>query len=303
MALLRTFFTYGLFPLVFTSALFGAAWGLSAGVNAKVLLASITGITIAIIAVVERIHPQFPRWNQSRKDVKTDLWHAGISMVALPPLIEMGLLLVLLHVATTLSEAWGGTLWPHQWPLFAQLLLAMTVSQFGEYWAHRSMHEIPLLWRLHATHHSPKRLYWLNAARFHPLDAGFLQIVALGPLILLGAGESLFLLYSVWVAVHGLFQHCNIHVRLGPLNHFFSMAELHRWHHSLHLEEANANYGNNMLLWDWVFGTVYNPKDREASEEIGLSDIPQFPKGYWGQITSPWRWKAIQEEPRNNPPS
>ena len=32
------------------------------------------------------------------------------------------------------------------------------------------MHEVPWLWRFHATHHSAPRLYWLNAGRFHPLD-------------------------------------------------------------------------------------------------------------------------------------
>ena len=63
------------------------------------------------------------------------------------------------------------------------------------------------------------------------------------------------LLYTVWVSVHGLFQHCNVRLRLGPLNYIFSMCELHRWHHSLKLEEANSNYGNNILFWDLVFDT------------------------------------------------
>jgi sterol desaturase/sphingolipid hydroxylase (fatty acid hydroxylase superfamily) len=66
------------------------------------------------------------------------------------------------------------------------------------------------------------------------------------------------------------------------------MAELHRWHHSLDIEEANRNYGNNILFWDIVFGTVYWPKDRDASATIG-NNIPDYPKGYLGQLMAPFR--------------
>ena len=93
------------------------------------------------------------------------------------------------------------------------------------------------------------------------------------------------------LAVHGMFQHANIDVRLGPLNWIFSMAELHRWHHSKDLQEANNNYGNNILFWDIVFGTVYWPKDRRAGKDIGLKDMPWFPQDYVNQLLSPFRWK------------
>ncbi len=72
------------------------------------------------------------------------------------------------------------------------------------------------------------------------------------------------------------------------------MAELHRWHHSLKLAEANTNYGNNIIFWDIVFGTLFWPKNRDASEAIGLSDLPAFPRGYFGQLASPFRWRQIE---------
>ncbi|PCJ79733.1 MAG: hypothetical protein COA57_15455 [Flavobacteriales bacterium] len=95
------------------------------------------------------------------------------------------------------------------------------------------------------------------------------------------------------MAVHGMFQHCNIHLKLGLLNYVFSMAELHRWHHSLKIEEANTNYGNNIIFWDIVFGTMHYPKDQEASEDIGLSEIENFPEDYLGQVASPFQWKKL----------
>jgi sterol desaturase/sphingolipid hydroxylase (fatty acid hydroxylase superfamily) len=85
-----------------------------------------------------------------------------------------------------------------------------------------------------------------------------------------------------------------VRVRLGPLNYLFSMAELHRWHHARDLHEANTNYGSNLIVWDLVFGTFYWPRDRQPPEDIGIPDLPAFPQGYWGQLLSPFRWRAIQ---------
>ena len=85
-------------------------------------------------------------------------------------------------------------------------------------------------------------------------------------------------------------------VRLGPRNYFFSMAELHRWHHSKQMEEANHNYGQNVIVWDLVFGTFFLPKDREPPEDIGIPNLPAFPMTFWRQLASPFRWRRIKRE-------
>ena len=72
------------------------------------------------------------------------------------------------------------------------------------------------------------------------------------------------------------------------------MAELHRWHHSRVLEEANANYGNNILLWDLVFGTVYWPRDRDATEAVGFEGDERFPADYLGQLRAPFSWPGFE---------
>ena len=97
-------------------------------------------------------------------------------------------------------------------------------------------------------------------------------------------------------AVHGIFQHANLQLRLGPLNHFFSMAELHRWHHSKTIEEANHNYGQTVIVWDTLFGTRFLPADREPPEAIGIPDLPAFPMTWWAQIRSPFQWSRIRSE-------
>lgn len=284
--------TYCLFPVVFTTALWVAVIAYQSGMDEGLVLALVIVVTSAIIIVVERIHPEFPEWNQSKGDFLTDTIHALVSHVALPRLFEITLLAVMLKFSVFLSQQHGFDVWPDDWPVVLQLALVLVVSQFGEYWWHRLLHEHPVLWRLHAVHHSPQRLYWLNAARFHPLDTFGSYFIASFPIALMGVSPEILLLLGVWINVHGLFQHCNVHLRLGPLNYVFSMAELHRWHHSLKLEEANRNYGNNVVFWDLVFGTYFNPKDRDASKDVGLSSIDDFPKDYVEQIKAPfvWRW-------------
>ncbi|MFT6399423.1 MAG: sterol desaturase/sphingolipid hydroxylase (fatty acid hydroxylase superfamily), partial [Bradymonadia bacterium] len=241
--MLKRLITYGIFPLTFLSALAFATWSIGAEINPGLVLASVTAVVIAILLVAERVNPEFTEWNRPRGDVGTDLLHGVVSNLALPKVLEIGLLALLLNFG--IEEGTGFGVWPNEWPLGLQVALALIVGQFGEYWAHRSLHEVPFLWRFHAVHHSPERLYFLNAARFHPVDTTFLFVVGLLPFLVLGAGKDVMLLTMIWITVHGLFQHCNVHLRLGPFNYVFSMAELHRWHHSLNLEEANRNYGNN----------------------------------------------------------
>jgi len=282
----RTLITYALFPATFLGGMAAATWAMSAGVDHGLALVVITAVTIVIVAIAERLHPAHPEWNRSRGDIVPDLWHGLISNVTLPEVLKMAVMAGMLSAG--LAETGGLGWWPHTWPLWGQLVLALIVGQFGEYWAHRLLHEVPALWRFHAVHHSPERLYFLNAARFHPVDIALLFCVGLTPLMVLGAGADLMLLMMSWISMHGLFQHCNVHLRLGPLNYLFSMAELHRWHHSLDVNEANRNYGNNILFWDIVFRTVYWPKDRDASATVG-NNIPDYPKSYLGQLAAPFR--------------
>ena len=72
------------------------------------------------------------------------------------------------------------------------------------------------------------------------------------------------------------------------------MAELHRWHHSRLVEESNTNYGQNLAVWDVVFGTRFLPEDREPPRDIGLAEMPVFPMTWWAQIRSPFDWAKIK---------
>jgi sterol desaturase/sphingolipid hydroxylase (fatty acid hydroxylase superfamily) len=291
-------------PAMLTASLGGAVWLMSQGVGA----ATAAGICIAAsyvpIALLERLVPYDREWSHSKGDLTLDVaWFTTNS--ALNRLLEPPIL-----AATVLGSAWlaafvGTRLWPVDWPLLAQLVLALVVAEWVEYWVHRLMHENEFLWRFHALHHSAPRLYWLNAVRFHPIDTLALGIGKLLPLALLGAPASVLGLVNVFSAVHGSVKHANIPARIGPLNWVFSMAELHRWHHSPLVEEANHNYGGNLILWDVVFGTRYLPADRRPPSNVGLApspDYPRYPMNYVGQMLAPLWWRRCSAGCENRLP-
>jgi sterol desaturase/sphingolipid hydroxylase (fatty acid hydroxylase superfamily) len=183
--------------------------------------------------------------------------------------------------------------WPEQWPLVAQLVLAVVIYELGGYWLHRLQHERGVLWRLHAVHHSAPRLYWLTFARNHPLDLAVSFALSITPVLMLGAGDHVLLLLGTLVLVTSALQHANLEIAVGPLERVLNVTGVHEHHHSLDPAQANANYGGMLLLWDRAFGTYR--RVTEPTGEVGLREA--FPTRYLGQIASPFTAR-----PRSMPP-
>lgn len=284
--------------LVFPATLGGAllaTWagfaelGLSPAVSAAI---AIVVFGFLAIPVFERLLPYRVGWNESDGDVGTDLVHLSVS--TLIQYAEKPVLVALLVGATAwAADRFGGSAWPHAWPLAAQLALMLLIAELGRYWVHVAAHKVPWLWRFHAVHHSPNRLYAFNANRFHPVEKIFFQLPEIAPFIVLGTNAETLALYFTLNSVRGLFQHSNVRVRLGPLNYVFAMSELHRWHHSRRIHESDTNYGNNLIVWDLVFGTFFWPEDREV-DEVGLLN-PDFPRTYLDQLAAPFAERDLSK--------
>lgn len=246
--------------------------------------------SIPVFFVLERMLPWREAWLGNRGDVGTDVGLVATSGLA-APIQERATELAVLALAATLAERSGGGVWPAHWPLLAQGVLALVVGDFFRYWVHRALHEVPLLWRIHATHHSARRLYFFNGARIHPLEVLVSGFVEMTPLVLLGVTPEALAVRFIMGRVIGRFQHCNLDVDLGPLDYVFSTPRNHRWHHSKDLREAAHNYGGDIILFDHLFGTFYMPRDVEPPDEIGIENMPDFPTGIWGVLVSPFRWR------------
>lgn len=265
-----------------------------------------TYATIAVMAlsffIAERSLTYRKAWLHNQGDLGNDLLSGAIAYGLLPRLFTPVYTALLAGVAASLAALAGGSLWPSDWPLLAQLILLLLAGDAGRYWGHRLAHEIPLLWRFHAIHHSAKRLWWWNATRQHPVDKLWFTATELLVPILLGVSGEVLSLYLVVTAFCGFSQHCNIDVKLGPLYWFFNVVELHRWHHSKDVSESDNNYGNNLIVYDRLFGTYYHPEARGESREVGDIGLlnPDYPQHYLGQFLAPFRRGNLDKESLNN---
>src|SRR6185436_16187242 len=88
--------------------------------------------------------------------------------------------------------------------------------------------------------------------------------------LILGAPKDVMIMVSAVTAIIGILTHSNVEMRCGWLNYVFNTPELHRWHHSKVLDEGNRNYGENLMLFDQLFGTFFCPP-RRPPRDIGIS--------------------------------
>ena len=91
-------------------------------------------------------------------------------------------------------------------------------------------------------------------------------------------------------AEFGLYwAHCNVEMRFGPLNYFFATPGIHRWHHSMNLTQGDMNYGENVVIWDLLFGTFYNESHRPPA----FIGIPEYmPPRFVHQLLWPFLGRA-----------
>lgn len=283
---LRTALTWTVYPAVMAVSLLiyytliwrGFAFPLASYVAA-------IGGGFGLITLFELLLPYRREWLPRWSDVRTDFIFMVLIQVLLPYLLTI--FSVSWLVAAVEKRGWSVVaLWPHHWPVWIQMLLMMFAADFLRYWLHRASHTYIPLWRVHAVHHSVQKLYWFNVGRFHPIDKSLQFLCDALPFILLGVKEEVMTLYFVVYAIKGFFQHSNVDTKLGWLNYIISGPELHRWHHSRTIRESNTNYGNNVIVWDILFGTYFLPKDREVGE-LGLLNR-SYPMGFVEQLKAPF---------------
>jgi sterol desaturase/sphingolipid hydroxylase (fatty acid hydroxylase superfamily) len=255
--------------------------------GAPLLVSTYLPVVCAAGAVtwLERRFPYRLTWRPPPDEVRTDLVFMTVVQLAWPPLVSFLFVYALIEPARALDLPLQ-RLWPHGWPIWIQAILMILAVDFLRYWLHRAAHENDTLWRLHSVHHSVEQLYWLNTARFHPLEKMLQMALDSLPFLLMGVNEVVLALYYVAYASNGFFQHCNINLRYGFLNYIVGSAETHRWHHSREPKESNANYGNTVIVWDVIFGTWFLP-DRTIGD-LGLKD-PEYPRTFFALMRAPFR--------------
>lgn len=185
------------------------------------------------------------------------------------------------------------------WPVWLAVPVAMCAFEFLQYWQHRWSHEADtpakrFLWKTHAPHHLPEQVYVLMHPAGHPLNFILIQAIIRVPLFyVLGlTPEALYAIGAI-TALQGLVSHCNVDLRAGWFNYIFAGTELHRYHHSADVSEAQ-NYAVTLSVMDVIFGTfVYKPGDNP--ERLGISEPEKYPPShaFWRTMLLPFSGPGV----------
>lgn len=280
-----------LFPSWLLLSVVAAFQLLHHGIPASLTPTVIAVVTLVLVAVMERVKPFEASWNRSHGDVMADTSSLLVVLLVMENLFAAS--------APLIAGAAYSAMVAHQWfepgflsrqPLLVQVCVLLLFADLAKYVFHRFGHEHRIGWRLHSVHHAVKRMYWLNGFRIHPLYHTVNFIIAVLPWMCLGASAEAVALHTSVLVVLAAFQHANIDLDSGSfINHIFNTNELHRWHHSTRLDEANANYGAVLVVWDIVFGT-YRPRTPGQPQELGMESERGYPMhSYWDQLRVPFR--------------
>ena len=198
---------------------------------------------------------------------------------------------VLLAMATAkLVNAAAGLLgfdaalpWTHlnilaPYPLWVQFLGYLVLKDFMEWCIHIGLHRTPWLWQFHKLHHSIRELDWIGNFRFHWMEIVVYRSLTYFPLVILGLDGRVILAVALFATLVGHLNHANLHWDYGPLRYLFNSPRLHVWHHDIVTHgKGGQNFAIVFSVWDWLFGTIYYPKDREQPEQLGFKDMQRFP--------------------------
>ena len=194
-----------------------------------------------------------------------------------------------------LEAVFGVTL--PSWPIPDRTLsfvAAFLLLDFLQYAVHRCQHAVPFLWRFHALHHSDPDVDVTTSVRHHPIEyllaTGFYWLVVLALDIPVGV-----------VVIHGLavfaaaaITHGNMRLpewleRL--LQPVVITLDLHLIHHSISYEEANANFGAVLCVWDRLLGTYARlPRAQQDRIVFGVRELRREDCLRPGaMLLTPWR--------------
>ncbi len=237
----------------------------------------------------------------------------------LSPVTALAPVLGTAAVATIVGDQLAATLGPRE-QLFASTLwvnvsftiAVLLVSDFVTYLTHAAHHFIPVLWPFHSVHHSAEVLTPITLYRKHPLY-DVLERSVLGVITGLFQGLMFYFFFGKvdFVTVLGVnfafalfelagsnLRHSHIWLSFGPvLNYIIMSPAQHQIHHSAAPEHRNKNFAAIFAIWDWMFGTLYVPKEREELV-FGIGDgRPQPHSSLLAAYTVPFAdsWRAVMQ--------
>lgn len=169
-------------------------------------------------------------------------------------------------------------------------VVAFFMYDFFYYWAHRSGHEVNLLWASHVVHHSSEEFNLSTALRQSWTNQVFYWIFYL-PMAIVGIPVKVFVITALVSALYQFWSHTRLVGKLGWADRIFVTPSNHRCHHGRNDYCIDKNYGGTLIIWDRIFGTYTEERDDEPVVYGTLTPLNSW-NPVWGNFknyTTLWR--------------
>lgn len=236
----------------------------------------------------------FPRKSYVSKSALIDYQVFAINTVffALPTnaIMAVGAACISVYVSGIFKQIFGDSVvgiwyWTPVVSFVFFFLIKVLIIDFINYWTHRWFHTNALLWPLHRLHHSAEALNPVTIHRKHPLFTfitSAIQTLVVGTItaiafcIFVGKPNyynmlGVSMVRAVFNLTGAALRHTHIWISYGPyISKILISPAQHQVHHSAKKIHLNKNFGEIFAVWDWLFGTLYIPHQKEELQ-FGLS--------------------------------
>ena len=210
-----------------------------------------------------------------------------------------------LSLVVTILIAWGGSeaeigLLRHLgigfWPM---LLLAVFTFELISYLFHRALHAFPILWRLHAVHHSDTEVDFTTTYRNHPLELYINAPLTIPAILMLGFPVEVVTAYQLLKTLINVFAHTNVRLPASfdrALRLVLVTPDFHRLHHCSDRIYTDSNFSAAFPIYDYVFGTAKSrPYGDHETMELGLEYFRDPVDGRLDRLLlMPFVWRSME---------
>ena len=158
------------------------------------------------------------------------------------------------------------------------------VRRWKPFFVHRTMHNVPFLWRLHRVHHSAEILTPLTLFRVHPLESiiyflrGLFVFGLVSGVFIWLFGRELTFFHILGVDALGFIfnlaganlRHSHIWLSFGRFENYFISPAQHQFHHSK--DHGHPNFGTYLAFWDRINGSLKKTSPKPAHLKFGLGN-------------------------------
>ena len=238
---------------------------------------------IVVVSLVECIIPR-----RRAGDTLRLRWAGNLGLAILDTFVVRIIFPILgIGIATLAAGRGWGLFNQINFPLWFELVVTIVILDLSFYTQHYVFHRVPILWRLHRTHHTDQDFDFTTGLRFHPAEAILTTAAGLVVIVVLGAAQVAVLLSQLITLSVSFIEHANLKLPTSVdriLRLFLITPDMHRIHHSELARESMSNFGSVLPVWDRLFRTyLAEPAAGHDGIRFGL---PEFQGRK--HLTIPW---------------